>query len=232
MRRSNPISTARALAEQLDDDSLRAQAERWIAALYGRRQQLDEAVAHAAQAIAIYERLAIGSALRRCAATWRSSMFRRGNSRRRLMSARRPTRSSLRYATHTLPQAIRPTTWPRHRSSWAISRAPRATPVRSSSLGHRSTVPYARFTLGQIDLAHCKATDAIDQLHCLHADRTENDDPLTWSPTPRARSARPSVPPAMSPPRASRSKAPWRCSASSISPAKSPLPSSCWPKCA
>lgn len=48
---------ARGLAEQLDSDQLRAQAERWIAGVYGRRQQLAEAVAHAAQAIAIYERV-------------------------------------------------------------------------------------------------------------------------------------------------------------------------------
>lgn len=48
---------ARDLAESLDNDSLRAQAERWIAALHGRLQQLDEAVTHARQAIVIYERL-------------------------------------------------------------------------------------------------------------------------------------------------------------------------------
>jgi tetratricopeptide (TPR) repeat protein len=48
---------ALALAEQLDDDSLRALAERQTASVYGRRQQLDEAVTHAAQALAIYERM-------------------------------------------------------------------------------------------------------------------------------------------------------------------------------
>ena len=48
---------AHGLAEQLDSDQLRAQAERWIAGVYGRRQQLEEAVTHAAQAIAIYERV-------------------------------------------------------------------------------------------------------------------------------------------------------------------------------
>lgn len=48
---------ARKLAEQLNDDALRAQAERQLAAVYGRRQQLEEAVAHAAQSVAIYERL-------------------------------------------------------------------------------------------------------------------------------------------------------------------------------
>ena len=48
---------ARELAEQLDDDGRRAQAERWISALYGRRQQLGKAVFHAERAIAIYDRL-------------------------------------------------------------------------------------------------------------------------------------------------------------------------------
>ncbi|NTU85514.1 MAG: tetratricopeptide repeat protein, partial [Chloroflexales bacterium] len=48
---------ARELAEQIGDDALRGLAERQIARVYGRRQQLDEAVLHAAQAIAIYERM-------------------------------------------------------------------------------------------------------------------------------------------------------------------------------
>ena len=48
---------ARELAERIDDDSLRGLAERQIARVYGRRQQLDEAVHHATQAIAIYERM-------------------------------------------------------------------------------------------------------------------------------------------------------------------------------
>ncbi|NTU81665.1 MAG: ATP-binding protein, partial [Chloroflexales bacterium] len=48
---------ARELAEQIDDDALRGLAERQIARVYGRRQQLEEAVLHAAQAIAIYERM-------------------------------------------------------------------------------------------------------------------------------------------------------------------------------
>jgi hypothetical protein len=48
---------ARALAEQLSDDVLLAQVERQLAAVYGRREQLAEAVAHATRAIAIYERI-------------------------------------------------------------------------------------------------------------------------------------------------------------------------------
>lgn len=48
---------ARELAEQIDDDALRGLAERQIARVHGRRQQLDEAVTHATQAVAIYERM-------------------------------------------------------------------------------------------------------------------------------------------------------------------------------
>src|SRR5206468_11834490 len=45
------------LADLLDDDAIRAHAERKIAVVYGRRQQLTEAMTHARQAITIYERI-------------------------------------------------------------------------------------------------------------------------------------------------------------------------------
>ncbi|HMQ34501.1 MAG TPA: hypothetical protein PKD53_27440 [Chloroflexaceae bacterium] len=48
---------ARDLADQLDDDVLRAQAERWLATIFGRREQLAEAVEHATRSIGIYERV-------------------------------------------------------------------------------------------------------------------------------------------------------------------------------
>jgi tetratricopeptide (TPR) repeat protein len=48
---------ARSLADKLEDDALRAQAERWLATIYGRREQLVEAVQHATRAISIYERI-------------------------------------------------------------------------------------------------------------------------------------------------------------------------------
>lgn len=48
---------AHALADQLDDDALRAQADRGLATTYGRREQLAKAVEHATRAIKIYERL-------------------------------------------------------------------------------------------------------------------------------------------------------------------------------
>ncbi len=48
---------ALALAEQLADDALLAQAERQFAALHGRREELDAAITHATRSIAIYEHI-------------------------------------------------------------------------------------------------------------------------------------------------------------------------------
>lgn len=48
---------ALALADRLDDDALRAQAERGHATIYGPRQQVEAAVRHGMAAMAIYERM-------------------------------------------------------------------------------------------------------------------------------------------------------------------------------
>lgn len=50
-------SRVRDRADQLGDASLRARAERVLATIYGRRDQLEQAIAHATRAVSIYERL-------------------------------------------------------------------------------------------------------------------------------------------------------------------------------
>src|SRR5262249_51103179 len=151
----------RALAEQLDDDSLRAQAERWIAALHGRRQQLDEAVAHGMQAIAIYERLGDRVNLEKM----RSNMafiYVQTRQFREALEGGAPAYAFFTggrdpyFAGHTGNNLAE--------ASFELGDLEAAARYAGEilSLGHRSTVPYARFTLGQIDLAHGDVTGAIN----------------------------------------------------------------------
>ncbi|MCU0495238.1 MAG: hypothetical protein MUD01_26930, partial [Chloroflexaceae bacterium] len=51
------FSHLRTLADQLEDDGLRAMAERQLARVCGRREQLDDAIFHARHALEIYERV-------------------------------------------------------------------------------------------------------------------------------------------------------------------------------
>jgi tetratricopeptide (TPR) repeat protein len=166
----------RALAEQLDDDSLRAQAERWIAALYGRRQMLEEAVAHGTQAIAIYERLGDRVNLEKM----RSNMafiYVQTQQFREALEVGVPA-----YAFFT---AVRDPYFAGHtgtnlaEASFELGDLESATRYASEvlGLGHRSTVPYARFTLGQIDMARGDLISAIDNFSDSMQIAQSNDDP-------------------------------------------------------
>jgi tetratricopeptide (TPR) repeat protein len=166
----------RALAEQLDDDSLRAQAERWIAALYGRRQQLEEAVEHGTQAIAIYERLGDRVSLEKM----RSNMafiYVQTRQFREALEVGAPA-----YAFFT---AVRDPYFAGHtgtnlaEASFELGDLASAAHYAGEvlSLGHRSTVPYARFTLGQIDLARGDAPGAIHNFTDSMQIAQNNDDP-------------------------------------------------------
>jgi tetratricopeptide (TPR) repeat protein len=175
----------RALAEQLDDDSLRAQAERWIAALHGRRQQLDEAVAHGMQAIAIYERLGDRVNLEKM----RSNMAFIYVQTRQFRQALEV--GALAYAFFT---AVRDPYFAGYtgnnlaEASFELGDLDAAARYAGEilSLGHRSTVPYARFTLGQIDLAHGNVTSAIDNFTDSLQIAQSNDDPYLVAYAERA----------------------------------------------
>jgi tetratricopeptide (TPR) repeat protein len=175
----------RTLAEQLDDDSLRAQAERWIAALYGRRQQLEQAVAHGMQAIAIFERLGDRVSLEKM----RSNMAFIYVQTRQFHEALEVGAPA--YAFFT---AVRDPYFAGHtgnnlaEASFELGDLEDAARYAGEvlNLGHRSTVPYARFTLGQIDLAHGDTASAIHNFGDSLQIAQSNDDPYLAAYAERA----------------------------------------------
>jgi tetratricopeptide (TPR) repeat protein len=175
----------RALAEQLDDDSLRAQAERWIAALHGRRQQLDQAVAHGTQAIAIYERLGDRVSLEKM----RSNMAFIYVQTRHFHEALEVGAPAYSFFT-----AMRDPYFAGHtgtnlaEASFELGDLAGAARYAGEvlSLGHRSTVPYARFTLGQIDLARGDSAGALGNFAESMQIAQSNDDPYLVAYAARA----------------------------------------------
>jgi tetratricopeptide (TPR) repeat protein len=168
---------ARALAEQLDDDALRAQSERWIAAVYGRRQQLEEAVTHAARSIAIYQRIGDRVNLEKM----------RGNLAFIYVQTRQ-FRAALDVGVpaYAFFLAIRDP----HYAAGAGANLAEASyelgdfesaaryAAEVLELGDRFAAPYVRFTLGQIDLAQHNPPAAIANFSTSMQIAQQNDDPF------------------------------------------------------
>jgi tetratricopeptide (TPR) repeat protein len=176
---------ARDLAEQLDDDSLRAQAERWIAAVYGRRQQLEEAVTHAAQSIAIYERLGDRVNLEKM----------RGNLAFIYVQTRQFSAAlEVGAPAYAFFIAIRDPYYAAGaganlaEASYELGDLDGAERYATEvlDLSDRFAAPYARFTLGQIDLArHQPAAAAANFAESMQLAQ-QNDDPYMVAYAQRA----------------------------------------------
>ena len=168
---------ARALAEQLDDDALRAQSERWIAAVYGRRQQLEQAVTHAAQSIAIYQRIGDRVNLEKM----------RGNLAFIYVQTRQ-FRAALDVGTPAYafflsirdPHYAAGTGANLAEASYELGDFESAARYAAEvlDLGDQFAAPYVRFTLGQIDLAQHNSSAAISNFSTSVQLAQQNDDPF------------------------------------------------------
>ncbi len=167
---------ARSLAEQIEDDTLRAQAERWLAAVYGRRQQLEEAVTHATQSIAIYERLGDRVNLEKM----RSNMAFIYVQTRQFQAA-----IDVGVPAYTFFVAMRDpyfaavTAANLAEASYELGDLDNAVRYANEvlELGNRFAAPYARFTLGQIDLARHNPAGAMAHFSEAIQIAGQNDDP-------------------------------------------------------
>lgn len=167
---------ARDLAELLDNDSLRAQAERWIAALHGRLQQLDEAVTHARQAIAIYERLGDRVNLEQMHSNlafiyvqtrqFRAALDVGARAYAFFVNVRDPYYAAVTGAN--LAEA-----------SFELGELDAALRYATEVLGfgNRFAAPYAHFTLGQVEMARSNPVAAVSHLTTSMQMAQQNDDP-------------------------------------------------------
>lgn len=176
---------ARELAGQLNDDALRAQAERQLAAVYGRRQQLDEAVAHAAQSVAIYERLGDRVNLEKM----RSNMAFIYVQTRQFQAALEVGELAYRFfVTVRDPYFAAVTAANLAEASYELGDLDSATRYATEvlELRDRFAAPYARFTLGQIDLARHDPAAAIANFMASMQLAERNDDPYMVAYAQRA----------------------------------------------
>ncbi len=153
---------ALALADRLDDDTLRAQAERFLAMHYGRLQKLDCAITHAARATAIFERLGDRPSLEKM----------RGNlafiyvQTRRFEAAIEAGTPAYAFFRHVGdPYFAAAAAANLAEASFELGDMERAAHYAGEviALGDRHAAPYARFTLGQIALAR-QSAEAVEQL--------------------------------------------------------------------
>lgn len=167
---------ARLLANQLDDDSLRAQAERWLAAVYGRREQLDEAVAHADQAIAIYERLGDRVSLEKMRGNL-SAIYVQTRQFQAVLDVGLPAYAF--FLAIQDPYFAASTAANLAEASFELGDLERATHYATESLGlgDRNAAPYARFTLGQVALASHDVATAIAHFTQSMRLAQQNNDP-------------------------------------------------------
>jgi tetratricopeptide (TPR) repeat protein len=176
---------ARALAEELDDDALRAQAQRRIGVLYGRRQQLDEAISHASQAIAIYERLGDRLNLEKLRGNlafiyvqtrqFEAAIAAGAPAYAFFVAARDPYFAGA--AGANLAEA-----------SFELGRLDDAERYATETLGlgERHAAPYARFTLGQVALARNDPSRAVEQFQISTELAQQNNDPFMVAYAERA----------------------------------------------
>lgn len=151
---------ARALAEQLGDDALLAYVERRISIVHGRRQQLDEAIAHANRAITIYQRL--GDRLNQ--EKMRSNLafiYVQTRQFRAALEAGAPAYEF--FVAMRDSYSAAGTGANLAEASFELGDLAGAARYANEvlALGDRFAAPYARFTLGQIALAEGKPAAAV-----------------------------------------------------------------------
>jgi tetratricopeptide (TPR) repeat protein len=176
---------ARELAEQLDDDSLRAQAERWIAVLYGRRQQLDEAVRHATQALAIYKRIGDRENLEKMHDSL-AFIYVQTRQFKAALEVGAPAYSFFRTIGNFYNAAVIGANLAE--ASFELGDLDGATRYASEvlELGDRHAAPYAHFTLGQVALARGDSAAAIAGFGESMQRAQHNDDPYMVAYAQRA----------------------------------------------
>jgi len=174
------------LAEQLDDDSLRGHAERQIAAVYGRREQLEAAKTHAARALAIYERLGDRFNLEKMRSNL-SAIYVQTRQFDAVLEVGAPAYTFFRSVRDPYFAAV--TGANLAEASFELGDLASAARYACEvlDLGVRFAAPYARYTLGQIALAHRDAPGAAFHFAESILLATQNDDPYLVAYAQRGR---------------------------------------------
>ncbi|MBC8076882.1 MAG: hypothetical protein H7Y32_12460, partial [Chloroflexales bacterium] len=173
------------LAEQLGDDSLRALAERQIASVYGRRQQSDEAVTHAAQAIAIYERMGDRVNLEKM----RSNLAFIYVQTRQFQAAIEVGQPAYDFFVAVGDPYFAAVTGANlAEASFELGYLDAAGRFARAviDLGDRFAAPYAHFTLGQIGMARRQSAAAVAEFTLSMQLAQQNDDPYMVAYAQRA----------------------------------------------
>jgi tetratricopeptide (TPR) repeat protein len=174
-RALSAYTRARDLAEQLDDDRLRAEAERWLASIYGRREQLAEAVAHANRAIAIYERIGDRLSLEklRCNLT---SIYVQTRAFQATLDVGAPAYAFFRAIGDSYLAAA--TAANMAQASLYLGDLDGAARLAGEviALGHAFLIPYARFTLGHVELARERLVAAAGHLSASMEQARQGED--------------------------------------------------------
>ena len=167
---------ARDYAEQLNDDSLRAQAERRLAALSGRRQELEAAISHASQAIALYERLGDRLNLEKMRANL-AFIYVQTRQFAAALEVGKPTYAF--FVAVRDPYVAGAAGANLAEASFELGDLDEAARYANEvlALGHRHAMPYAHFTLGQIAMARTDPAAAIHQFQESMQLAQHNDDP-------------------------------------------------------
>lgn len=176
---------ARVLAEQLDDDALRAGAERQIARVYGRRQELEQAVAHAAEAITIYERMGDRVNLEKM----RSNLAFIYVQAREFAAARAVGQPAYSFFVAVRDPYFAAVTGANlAEAAFELGDLDAAAGYAGEVLGFgdRFAAPYAHFTLGQIAMARRQAPDAVAAFGRSMELAEANDDPYMVAYAQRA----------------------------------------------
>jgi tetratricopeptide (TPR) repeat protein len=176
---------ALALAEQLADDALLAQAERQFAALHGRREELDAAITHATRAISIYERIGDRVNLEKL----RSNLAAIYVQTRRFAEA-----LAIGAPTYAFFQSVRDpyfsavTAANLAEAAFGAGDLPEATHYAQAvlSIGDTFATPYAHYTLGQVALQQQQTDAAVAGLRESMQQALRNDDPYMAAYAQRA----------------------------------------------
>ncbi len=167
---------ARELAEQLDDNALRAQAGRRIATAHGRRGQLDEAVGAAGQVLAIYERLGDRVNLEKMRSNL-SAIYVQASQFRAALEVGAPAYAF--FVSVRDPYFAAVTGANLAEASFELGDLDGAAryAARVLELDVRFAAPYAHYTLGQIELARGNPRGAAARFAESMERARQNDDP-------------------------------------------------------
>ncbi len=166
---------SRILADQLEDDALRAQAERWLATIYGRREQIVEAVEHATHAMTIYERVGDRLNLEQMRSNL-ASIYVQTREFQAAIDVGLPAYSfflairDLLYASGTAANLAE--------ASYNLGDLSAASRYAEEviAMGQTFTVPYARLTLGQVELQREHIVAAAAHFAAAMEQARQNDD--------------------------------------------------------